>query len=431
MRPNVDVERRFDHILETLWDETETVRESAMDVLAEFLEEIESPALRIGMKALRAAARPFPFQKPDPGRVSANLVAVACAAPRPEYVPVVLELFGQFSDDAKQDAQIILTELESHEAAEALMTIVRTHAPIGGLPCLIESRLVNRPRHADVFFPEILKYACNPDLAFAIHQLCLAYCEARLLSSDQLDQCIEPIFEAYSALVGPMRSAQRDEGIDWMWDDDYHDLRSHAALLLDLLSYFSIGRVEAPLREALEFRDPRLKYFAIVSLLRHGKAVDVKHVDDVARDAEMRNWLFIALDQHGQASLFPERFRTQEAFAESDMVNWLTFPTELSRAPSEIELMKIVTVDTGLLDGVYDYFLFRFRTNNPHWAAKDGWMAGVSGPFLRKDQPTTNALGDTFSTFTKWEEKSPDEHVGNLRELMQQWREYHSKNTAS
>jgi hypothetical protein len=186
--------------------------------------------------------------------------------------------------------------------------------------------------------------------------------------------------------------------------------------------------VEEQLREALEYKDPRLKHFALVSLLRLGKPVDKMHVEDVACHAEMRNRLFVTLKQFGKSSLFPDQFRTQKSFAEADMVNWLIYPTELNRVPDEIELMKVVTVDTGLAGGVYDYYLFRFRTKEPHWAAKDGWMAGVSGPYLSKDQPTTEALGDTFSTFTNWDSKTPAEHVGEIQELMERWREYHSKN---
>jgi hypothetical protein len=109
------------------------------------------------------------------------------------------------------------------------------------------------------------------------------------------------------------------------------------------------------------------------------------------------------------------------------MVNWLVYPTELNRVPDEIELMKVVPVDTGLPGGIYDYYLFRFRTKEPHWAAKNGWIAGVSGPFLRGDEPTTDALGDTFSSFAKWDSKTPDEHVGDIRKLMERWREYHLK----
>lgn len=60
------------------------------------------------------------------------------------------------------------------------------------------------------------------------------------------------------------------------------------------------------------------------------------------------------LKRLGNTSLFPETYRTQKAFAEADMVNWL-YPTELNRVPDEIELMKVVAVNTGLPDGIYDY----------------------------------------------------------------------------
>jgi len=428
MRPKVDATSHFDRIVETLWDKHENTRETGMKDLANFQKDSKDPGLQVGLKALRSAARPYPFEKPEPGRVSAELVAVACSTPRPEYVPIVVELFDKFSDEAKWRAQIILTELESREAAEALMTIVRTHAPTGRLPSLITSRLVSKPRHSDIFFPEILKYASNPKLSFEIHRLCLAYCEAKLLSPPKLAPFTDQVLKSYRDLADKLRPAQKDQGIGWMWEDAYQESRGDAALLLDLLGHLPSGRVEKPLREALEYRDPRLKYFALVSLLRLGKSVDVKHVDDVALHAEMRNWLYITLKQLGKSSLFPERLRTQKAFAEADMVNWLVYPTELNRVPDEIELMKVVTVDTGLQDGIYDYYLFRFRTKEPHWAAKDGWIAGVSGPYLRKDQPTTESLGHTFSTFTKWDAKTPDEHVGDTRELMKKWREYHSKN---
>jgi hypothetical protein len=388
---------------------------------------MKDPGPRVGLKALRAAARPYPFEKPEPGRVSAELVAVAYSTPVPEYIPVVVELFDKFSDDAKWRAQIILTELESREAAEAFMTIVRTHGPTGKIPSLITSRLAKKLRHVDIFFPEILKYASNRKLSSDIHALCLAYCDANLLPIAKLAPYTDQVLSSYLDLANNLRPAQRDQGIAWMWEDAYQEWRHDAGLLLDLLGYFPADRVENQLREALGYKDPRLKHFALVSLLRLGMPVDAEHVEGVARHAEMRNWLFINLRQLGKPSLFPERYRTQYAFAEADMVNWLVFPTELNRVPDEIELMKVVAVDTGLPDGIYDYYLFRFRTEEPHWAAKNGWIAGVSGPYLRKDEPTTEALGDTFSTFTKWEAKTPEEHIGDTRELMKRWRQYHSR----
>ncbi len=428
VKPSADAVSRFDHILEMLWNKDEKVRETAMNDLAAFQKDMKEPGPQVGLKALRAAARPYPFEKPEPSRVSAALVAVASSTPLPEYIPAVVELFDKFSDDAKWQAQVIITELESRDAAEAFMTIVRTHAPTGKLPSLLTAPLEMKPRHPDVLFPEILKYASNRKLSSEIYRLCLAYCQANLLPPETLAPFTDQVLKSYTDLAAKLRPAQKDHGIAWMWEEPYEEPRHEAALLLDLLGHFHGNLVEKQLRAALEYKDPRLKHFALISLIRLGKPVDKKDVEDVASYAEMRNWLYIALKQLASSSLFPEKFRTQKSFAEADLVNWLVYPTELNRAPDEIELMKVVTVDTGLPDGVYDYYLFRFRTKEPHWSAKDGWLAGVSGPFLRKDQPTTESLGDTFSTFAKWDAKTPDDHVGDTRELMQRWREYHSKN---
>ena len=127
----------------------------------------------------------------------------------------------------------------------------------------------------------------------------------------------------------------------------------------------------------------------------------------------------------GRETLFPLAFRTQEAFAESEMVNWLIFPTELGRAPDKIELEAIVPRDTP--SGAVQYYVFRFRTLPPHWAAKDGWLAGGAGPFLTKDGPTTEGGGDTFSTFTRWESKTTEEHARELTGVIGDWRRHWEK----
>jgi hypothetical protein len=210
-----------------------------------------------------------------------------------------------------------------------------------------------------------------------------------------------------------------------MWEDRYRDVRNNAALLLDAMGYFPDARVEKALRDALGYRDPKVKGFAVVSLLKLGKEIAPEDVREVAASAEMRNWLYDRLEELGKLDLYPEEFRTQEAFAESDMAGWLTFGTELGRAPDEIELMKVVSEDVGAPYDIMDWYLFRYRTFPPHWSAEKGWMAGVSGPFKRQDAPSTMSYGDTFSTFDSWDSKTPDEHVRDIQELMEQWRQYH------
>ena len=69
--------------------------------------------------------------------------------------------------------------------------------------------------------------------------------------------------------------------------------------------------------------------------------------------------------------------------------------------------------------------LFRFRVSGRHWAARSGWLVGVAGPFLQKDAPTVQSLGDTHSTYRRWDEKSLDGHISDVRQLMKAWHERH------
>ena len=207
-----------------------------------------------------------------------------------------------------------------------------------------------------------------------------------------------------------------------MWTDDYQKHRSRASLLLDLAGYLPPADVARDLTDALAFRDPRLVYFALTSLLENEAALPPAAVAAVAATPELRNHLYEKLKEADQEQMIPPRSRTQAAFAEAEMVRWLVYPTELGRVPDRIELKKVVSVDAGGANGALDYYLFRFRTLPPHWAAKNGWMAGVAGPFLRKDAPTTEAEGDTFSEFERWDSRTPAEHVGDVRELLEDWR---------
>jgi hypothetical protein len=101
------------------------------------------------------------------------------------------------------------------------------------------------------------------------------------------------------------------------------------------------------------------------------------------------------------------------------MVDWLTYPTELAREPDEIEQVAVVTQEMAAPLGLVDYYVFRFRTLPPHWAAEQGWMGGVSGPYIRAEEPTPNAQGQTFSKFEPWEGTTPEQLVHEIQELFE------------
>jgi hypothetical protein len=132
------------------------------------------------------------------------------------------------------------------------------------------------------------------------------------------------------------------------------------------------------------------------------------------RDRETRKVLFKALESFEKAALFPREYLTWEHMAEADLVVWLNHPNELGAPPSDIELVARVP-EPGTTAGRSMYFVFRFRSVEPHWAAKDGWLAGVAGPYAMDSPIVPHGLG-TFSRFERVDSRSPEEHVGLVHE---------------
>lgn len=150
--------------------------------------------------------------------------------------------------------------------------------------------------------------------------------------------------------------------------------------------------------------------------LRSGHDPDPVDLERFARDRATRRVLYDALDHHGKLGLFPPEYLTPEAMAEADLVAWLVHPNELAAPPDEIELMASLPAPGSAFAG-QRYFVFRYRTRPPHWAAADGWLAGVAGPYPREATFASGAPG-TFSRFESYDSRTPEDHVRVTHELV-------------
>jgi hypothetical protein len=415
---------RLDDLLERLDGPDPRARERAVRRIARLGRAGFTPEQ--GVLVLKASSLPYPPRR-DPTRDTAvDLLRAALAVPYPEYLPHVVARFQYWGKRARAEAVALLMRIDDRRAAEAVVEVVRRHGPAGEVPRLPLGLYATRPQHAEVFFPELLAHLGDPKLGFAVASLALAFASATQLEPGTLEPHADALLALYAKRRAKLMPAQRPAGTAWQWEANYNRRRWQAGVLLDLLGHVTTSAVEAELRQALgEYADARLRMNVALSLLRLDADVDSGTVAEIAASAEARKWLFDGLQKLERFHLYPADFKSQAALAESDLVNWLIHPTELGRAPDAVELIQSVPFDTGTDEGWGDYYLFRFRTEAPHWAARYGWIAGVSGPFLRKDRPTVQALGDTFSTFTPWDRKTRSEHVDDVRELMKTWRERH------
>lgn len=140
-----------------------------------------------------------------------------------------------------------------------------------------------------------------------------------------------------------------------------------------------------------------------------GQELFEKDIFAFAANIATRETTFQLLSDAGKTDLFPKEFYTIEKAAESNLANWLEFPTELDGCPDEMELVKKVTIafdNNNVL-----YYVFKFRINEPHWAAKDGWMLGVVGPYFDDSKPFDFPAATFSRLSSKFETTSPDEEA--------------------
>ena len=146
----------------------------------------------------------------------------------------------------------------------------------------------------------------------------------------------------------------------------------------------------------------------LIDKLESNEIVSAIDVYPFAANLLTRTNTYLLLKQKGKETLFPNEFYTLEKGAESDMANWLEFPTEMGACPDEIEHVKQVIID---FDGNnVMYHVFKFRINEPHWAAKKGWMFGVVGPFFDDSKPYDKAVA-TFSRLNSISATTPEEET--------------------
>lgn len=412
---------KIDSLLADLRSQDLAVVERAAKELARIAE--GGLALADAERLLQAATGSFAKRRLERESTPADLVRAAARRPTKSLVPIVAEVFPKLPGEAQTEALHLLMEVEDRSGAETLIRLLvglkKARRPI---PPFQTAALRKAPRHADVYFPAMLEFATSENRS-EIYAALLAALEAKAVEPRRVAQGVRKLRAAWIPLRAAARRAQASGKADWLWQTDYQEPRETGGILLDAFGYIEDDGLRRALREALQIDDPKLQCFAAVSLLRLGERVAPEVIGRIAASPEQRNVLYALLERAGKAAAFPARWRTREAFAESEMVGWLCYPTELGRPPDEIELMRVVSADLGAGRGVHEWYLFRFRTHQPHWAAKHGWLTGVAGPFKRSDAPSPTAHGDTFSQFERWDSKKPEEHVRAIREMIQEWQQ--------
>ncbi|MCP4899481.1 MAG: hypothetical protein GY906_21150 [bacterium] len=190
------------------------------------------------------------------------------------------------------------------------------------------------------------------------------------------------------------------------------------SFIVGLVVLFLVWRVIATFRAtSRRTREVLAEINSVVQALKEHRDPDTADLKRFADHPRTRNVLYTVLAGEDRSDLFPAEFLNVDAFAESDMVFWLCHGNELGTAPDAIELMDKIRKTTEIDSREVVYYVFRYRTFAPHWASEDGWLAGVSGPFLH-EEPCATVRPGTFSRFESYDSKTPEEHAEHSHESM-------------
>lgn len=424
---------QFDRWIDNLSHADAAVRRKALVALRQLPE--WRMTLPRSTRLLQAATRDFPPIKTDESdeeiadrydipttETSAALIYIVSERPRTDHIPVLLECFERYNPESRSQAMRLLAWLDSRESAEAAMQLVRKYARQGGLPELYLWGWNESPEFSRVFFPEILSYADQPHLEEEIFGLLESYAEMPEHYAELLEECAPHLLEAYRRHEQAASRVLRMNSKVALYGKEYAAHREPMGQLLRLFFSCPTTEIHEELRQALGYRDPRLKLAAAISLVRLHELVPRRVWDELAADRETRLELFEALERLDRLNLFPPRHLSQAALAESDLARWLANNGESGQPPARIELVKVVSVDPETDEGILDFYVFRFLRHPPQEGKPVEWLAGVAGPYPRRAQPTGTSESSPHSNFEPIDAKWPEEHIGNLIEIIQEYR---------
>ena len=155
--------------------------------------------------------------------------------------------------------------------------------------------------------------------------------------------------------------------------------------------------------DLFELKDGDISYYALSTLLSVGEKVSDEVIVTLANDIIHADLTYSLLERHNMTARFPAELRDPVYLAKSDLVHWLTYPTELGREPDEIELLGV----TKKKGETFHVFRYKSHSDNLGDDLKGVWLIGWSG----ND-------GGTFSNFDKYadyEKKTPEKTVKYIR----------------
>lgn len=210
-------------------------------------------------------------------------------------------------------------------------------------------------------------------------------------AKEKLTEYLEMELERYLHLPVP------DEDVLNAWE-----------IAADIAKYFGSEKVCELLTQTSKAGHGNVSFYAVESLIELEAPVPNESISELAADPVFAELTYQMLKKNGRASLFPTELASPEYLAKSDLIHWLTYPTELGTVPDEIEY--IGEVKYLFRKDIYYVFKFRSESETLDEGNRGKWMIGWS-----------SENGGTFSNFdllSDYEKPTISETLKNIKKRL-------------
>lgn len=183
------------------------------------------------------------------------------------------------------------------------------------------------------------------------------------------------------------------------------EVRASLEFACDVSKFFIDEKIAALLQKVLLLGFNNVSFFASETLLFADFDVSTEVISVLARDLVHADSTYSMLKKLGKTHLFPSELATPEYLAKSNLVHWLTYPTELGGEPDAIEYLgKVKKKDV--------YYVFRYRSVSDTLSdeLKGKWLIGWS-----------SNDGGTFSNFDRYDDfvqKTPEKTLKYIKKKL-------------
>ena len=184
------------------------------------------------------------------------------------------------------------------------------------------------------------------------------------------------------------------------------DENNNLEIAADVCKHFINDRTVSLLQRILNLAHNNIRYYAVATLISCKQTIPREVIADLARDLVYADLTYGLLKTNNMTDLFPKEFASSEYLAKSDLIHWLTYPTELGKTPDEIVLMGDVNIKGER------YYIFKYKSDSDNLSddLKNEWLIGWS-----------SADGGTFSSFDRlsdYEQKKPEKTLKVIKKKL-------------